>query len=64
LFIRRLKINHKTLWSHAFILEDGTAANTENAGEGGGRARPFFYQEERSALYKSWQCTNQNRIIF
>jgi hypothetical protein len=64
LFIHRLKINHKTLWSYAFILEDGTAANTEDAREGGSRARPLFYQKERSALYESWQCNNQNRTIF
>jgi hypothetical protein len=27
LFVRRLKINHKSLGSYTFILEDGTATN-------------------------------------
>jgi hypothetical protein len=30
LFIHRLKINHKSCWSYAFILEEGAAANIDS----------------------------------
>jgi hypothetical protein len=63
-FVRRVKINHKSLSSYAFILEDSTVTNidiAENkyAGTMNCRERRFFYIMYFSYQERRWNTAER-----